>query len=34
MVIVGMGKAEVTMPVVDFLVREVDVRGIFRYANW
>ncbi|XP_046848589.1 sorbitol dehydrogenase-like [Xenia sp. Carnegie-2017] len=32
-VIVGMGKPEVKMPVIDFLAREVDIRGIFRYAN-
>lgn len=32
-VIVGMGNPEVQMPVTEFLVREVDVRGIFRYAN-
>ena len=33
-VVVGMGKPEITMPVFDFLAREVDVRGIFRYVNW
>ena len=33
-VIVGMGKPEIKMPVFDFLAREVDVRGIFRYVNW
>ncbi|WP_411027214.1 zinc-binding dehydrogenase, partial [Salmonella sp. s54925] len=32
-VIVGMGSPVVEMPVIDFLIREVDVRGIFRYAN-
>ena len=33
LVVVGMGKAEVTVPLIDALVREVDIRGIFRYAN-
>lgn len=33
LVIVGMGKPVITLPVFDALVREVDVRGIFRYAN-
>ena len=33
-VVVGLGKPEIKMPVIDFLVREVDVRGIFRYVNW
>ncbi|XP_028413386.1 sorbitol dehydrogenase-like [Dendronephthya gigantea] len=32
-VIVGMGKPEVKMPVFNFLAREVDIRGIFRYVN-
>lgn len=33
LVVVGMGKAEVQFPIVDALVREVDIRGIFRYVN-
>ena len=33
-VVVGMGKPEVTLPVFNFLAREVDIRGIFRYVNW
>jgi len=32
--IVGMGKAEINLPIVDALVREVDIRGNFRYVNW
>ncbi|XP_058061189.1 sorbitol dehydrogenase-like [Anopheles bellator] len=32
-VIVGMGAAEVNVPLVTALVREVDVRGVFRYCN-
>lgn len=29
-----MGKPVVQFPIVDALVREVDIRGIFRYTNW
>jgi len=32
-VIVGMGAPTINIPIVNALVREVDVRGIFRYAN-
>ncbi|CAH3121192.1 unnamed protein product [Pocillopora meandrina] len=33
LVVVGMGKPVVQFPIVDALVREVDIRGIFRYTN-
>lgn len=32
-VLVGMGAPEATLPLVNGLVREVDIRGVFRYCN-
>ncbi|XP_038640194.1 sorbitol dehydrogenase-like isoform X1 [Scyliorhinus canicula] len=33
LVLVGMGKPSANIPVLDLIIREVDVRGVFRYCN-
>lgn len=33
-VMVGMQPDEVTVPLLNAAVREVDIKGTFRYANW
>ena len=30
---VGMGAPEAKIPLVNALAREIDIRGVFRYAN-
>lgn len=32
-VLIGMGKAEMTLPLASALIREVDIKGVFRYVN-
>jgi len=32
-VLIGMGKPEMTLPLASALIREVDIKGVFRYVN-
>ncbi|KIH60871.1 hypothetical protein ANCDUO_08864 [Ancylostoma duodenale] len=32
-VMVGLGDPRVELPIIDSAIREVDIRGVFRYAN-
>jgi len=32
-VLIGMGKPEMTLPLTSALIREVDIKGVFRYVN-
>ncbi|XP_067871574.1 sorbitol dehydrogenase-like isoform X2 [Heterodontus francisci] len=33
LVLVGMGKPSANIPILDVIIREVDIRGVFRYCN-
>lgn len=32
-VLVGMGPPEITLPIINATIREIDIRGVFRYVN-
>lgn len=34
LVLVGNSPPEVTVPLVNAAIREIDIRGVFRYVNW
>ena len=34
LLVVGLGAPTNELPIIDAAIREVDIRGVFRYANW
>lgn len=32
--VMGLPAKDVTLPLVNAAIREVDIRGVFRYVNW